>query len=112
MNTDIKDILVDSEGFYGPFGGAYVPEVLKTNIDNLQKEYAEAIADPEFMAEFDRLMRHYVGRPSPLYRASRLSERYGTNVYLKREDLNHTAPIKSTMPSALYSWPSAWASTR
>lgn len=94
MNTDIKDILVDNEGFYGPFGGAYVPEVLKTNIDNLQKSYTKAIADPEFMAEFDRLMRHYVGRPSPLYRASRLSERYGTNIYLKREDLNHTGAHK------------------
>ncbi len=94
MKTDFQDIIIDKDGFYGHFGGAFIPEVLQNNIDELRREYAKAIADPEFMAEFDRMMRHYVGRPSPLYKAERLSKRYGTNIYLKREDLNHTGAHK------------------
>ncbi|MCM1518007.1 MAG: tryptophan synthase subunit beta [Pseudoflavonifractor sp.] len=90
----IKDMFVDDEGFYGRFGGAYIPEILYRNVENLRKAYAEAEADPGFKAEFDRLMRDYVGRPSALYRADRLSEHYGTNIYLKREDLNHTGAHK------------------
>lgn len=94
METKIKDLFVDDEGFYGRFGGAYIPEILYRNVENLAKAYAEAEADPQFKAEFDRLMRDYVGRPSALYRADRLSEHYGTNIYLKREDLNHTGAHK------------------
>lgn len=89
-----RDIIIDDNGFYGRFGGAFIPEVLRPNIDALTTAYTEALADPEFMAEYDRLLRHYVGRPSPLYKAPRLSARYGASIYLKREDLNHTGAHK------------------
>ena len=85
---------VDSKGFYGEFGGAYIPEMLHSNIVNLQKNYREITALPSFKAEFDQLMRDYVGRPSPLYFAPRLSQKYGAKIYLKREDLNHTGSHK------------------
>lgn len=84
----------DSAGFYGRFGGAYIPEILLKNVENLREAYLRHVDTPEFKAEFDRLMRDYVGRPSPLYLATRLSERYGTNIVLKREDLNHTGAHK------------------
>lgn len=94
---------VDDSGFYGRFGGAYIPEILHRNVENLREAYFEAVDDPKFKEEFDWLMRHYVGRPSPLYYAKRLSERYGTNIYLKREDLNHTGAhkINNAIGSAL-----------
>lgn len=85
---------VDKRGYYGPFGGAYIPEMLYPNVEELQSEYLRIMEDPEFKAEFDQLLRDYVGRPSPLYLAKRLSERYNANIYLKREDLNHTGAHK------------------
>ena len=85
---------VDERGFYGYFGGAYIPEMLYPNIDTLRRRYLEIIEDPEFQAEFSTLMRDYVGRPTPLYHAKRMSEQLGYTVYLKREDLNHTGAHK------------------
>jgi tryptophan synthase beta chain len=85
---------VNENGYYGAFGGAYVPEILYNNVKNLQKQYLEIMDDPSFQAEVDNLLRDYVGRPSPLYLAKRLSEKYGCKVYLKREDLNHTGAHK------------------
>lgn len=84
----------DENGFYGRFGGAYIPEILHRNVENLNEAYRRYIDDPSFKQEFDTLMRDYVGRPSPLYHASRLSDYYGTNIYIKREDLNHTGAHK------------------
>ncbi len=85
---------VNKEGYYGPFGGAYIPEMLYPNVEELQQQYLDIMADPSFQQEFQQLLRDYVGRPSPLYRANRLSEKYKTNIYLKREDLNHTGAHK------------------
>ncbi|MEM9529191.1 MAG: pyridoxal-phosphate dependent enzyme, partial [Bacteroidota bacterium] len=88
------EIDVDERGYYGRFGGAYIPEMLHPNIDELRRTYRQMTADPAFKAEFDALLKDYVGRPSPLYFAKRLSAHYGTNIYLKREDLNHTGAHK------------------
>lgn len=85
---------VNENGFYGEFGGAYVPEILYGNVEKLKSQYLEIMNDPTFQAEVDDLLRDYVGRPSPLYLAKRLSEKYGCKVYLKREDLNHTGAHK------------------
>lgn len=85
---------VDKDGYYGRFGGAYIPEILHRNVKELGEAFDRYVNDEDFMQEFDRLMRDYVGRPSALYRANRLSEQYGTNIYLKREDLNHTGAHK------------------
>ncbi len=85
---------VDKNGFYGEFGGAYVPDILKKNIEELQAVYLKIMNEPDFQAEFQSLLRDYVGRPSPLYYAKRLSEAVGAKVYLKREDLNHTGAHK------------------
>ncbi len=85
---------VDDNGMYGRFGGAWVPEMLQPNIDNLKKVYLDIINSEEFQKEYVALLKDYVGRPSPLYYAKRLSEEYGTNIYLKREDLNHTGAHK------------------
>lgn len=71
---------IDEEGYYGRFGGAYVPEILRKNIMELRNAFYRYAGDEDFNREFDQLMRDYVGRPSPLYRADRLSERYGTNI--------------------------------
>lgn len=90
----MKNFNVNKDGFYGRFGGAYVPEILHANVENLRKAYLQLIEDPSFQKEFNDLLRDYVGRPSPLYYARRLSEKYGTKVYLKREDLNHTGAHK------------------
>lgn len=90
----MKKFTVDENGFYGEFGGAYIPEVLYNNVETLKKTYLEVINDPAFQKEFDDLLRNYVGRPTPLYMAKRLSEEYGCKVYLKREDLNHTGAHK------------------
>ena len=90
----MKSYLVDSEGYYGEFGGAYVPEILHQCVSDLQQAYLPIIESEEFQREFRALLRDYVGRPSPLYFARRLSERYGTQIYLKREDLNHTGAHK------------------
>ena len=85
---------VNQEGYYGEFGGAYVPEILHGCITELQNAYRQVLDDPSFKEEFALLLRDYVGRPSPLYLARRLSERYGRKIYLKREDLNHTGAHK------------------
>ena len=85
---------VDKKGFYGEFGGAYIPEMLYHNVEELRKNYKEIIQREDFQEEFNQLLHDYVGRPSPLYLAKRLSELYNTNIYLKREDLNHTGAHK------------------
>ncbi len=85
---------VNEKGYYGDFGGAYIPEMLYPNVEELRQKYLEIIEEEEFKQEFDQLLEDYVGRPSPLYLASRLSEKYGANIYLKREDLNHTGAHK------------------
>ena len=90
----MKSYLVDSEGYYGEFGGAYVPEILHKCVEDLQRAYLPILESESFRREYRALLRDYVGRPSPLYRARRLSERYGTQIWLKREDLNHTGAHK------------------
>lgn len=85
---------VDDAGYYGRFGGAYIPEILHANVERLTEAFYAAADDPAFMEEYRRLLRDYVGRPSPLYFAPSLSAIYGTRVYLKREDLNHTGAHK------------------
>ena len=85
---------VNEQGYYGDFGGAYIPEMLYPNVEELRQEYIKILTDPEFKAEFDQLLKDYVGRPSPLYHAKRYSEKYGANIFLKREDLNHTGSHK------------------
>ncbi len=85
---------IDKNGYYGRFGGAYVPEMLFPNVDELQHRYMEVLSDPSFQQEFEGLLRDYVGRPSPLYFAKRLSEKYQAKIFLKREDLNHTGAHK------------------
>ena len=85
---------VNEEGFYGEYGGSFIPEMLHSNIDNLQKQYLEIMAEASFEKEFRSLLKDYVGRPSPLYFASKLSKEFNTKVYLKREDLNHTGAHK------------------
>ncbi|MCA1755943.1 MAG: tryptophan synthase subunit beta [Bacteroidales bacterium] len=85
---------VDNNGFYGRFGGAYIPEMMYPNLKELENRYREITDSREFREEFTGLLRDYVGRPSPLYRAGRLSDYYNTNIFLKREDLNHTGAHK------------------
>lgn len=85
---------VNEKGYYGPFGGAYIPEMLYPNVEELQQKYLDIIGEESFQQEFQSLLKDYVGRPSPLYFAKRLSERYGANIFLKREDLNHTGAHK------------------
>ncbi len=85
---------VDNNGFYGEFGGAYIPEMMYPNIKQLEDTYLKIINEDKFQKEFQELLKDYVGRPSPLYLAKRLSEKYNTNIYLKREDLNHTGAHK------------------
>jgi len=85
---------INDEGFYGVYGGAYIPEMLYPNIKELQGSYLEIIQTSGFQSEFDALLRDYVGRPTPLYYAKGLSEFYGTHIYLKREDLCHTGAHK------------------
>ncbi len=84
----------DENGMYGRFGGAWIPEMLQPNIDNLKKVYLDIINTDKFQKEYIELLKDYVGRPSPLYYAKRMSEKYGAHVYLKREDLNHTGAHK------------------
>jgi len=85
---------VDEKGYYGEFGGAWIPEMMYANIHELKLRYLDIIQEQSFREEFELLMEDYVGRPSPLYYAKRLSERYQTHIYLKREDLNHTGSHK------------------
>jgi len=82
------------QGYYGKFGGAFIPEMLHRNVEELRSKYLDIIYDPAFQKEYKALLHDYVGRPSPLYYAKRLSEQYGTQIYLKREDLCHTGSHK------------------
>ena len=84
----------DENGYYGSFGGAYIPEMLHRNVEELRTRYLDIMHEPEFQQEFQLLLKDYVGRPTPLYYAKRLSERYGWDIYLKREDLCHTGAHK------------------
>jgi len=84
----------DENGYYGSFGGAYIPEMLHQNVEELRKRYLEIIGEPSFQEEYRDLLKDYVGRPTPLYLAKRLSELYGLQIYLKREDLCHTGAHK------------------
>lgn len=85
---------VSENGFYGNFGGAFIPEMLYPNVEELRQKYLTIIAQKEFQKEFNQLLQNYVGRPTPLYFAKRLSEKYQTKIYLKREDLCHTGAHK------------------
>jgi tryptophan synthase beta chain len=85
---------VNEKGYYGNFGGAFIPEMLYPNVEELRQKYLTLINEEKFQQEWRDLLRDYVGRPSPLYHAKRLSEHYKTNVFLKREDLNHTGAHK------------------
>ena len=85
---------VDENGFYGDFGGAFVPEMLYHNVQELKENYRQIIASDSFQKEYKDLLKNYVGRPTPLYFAKRLSQKYNTNIFLKREDLNHTGAHK------------------
>jgi tryptophan synthase beta chain len=85
---------VNDRGYYGQFGGAYIPEMLYPNVEELRVNYLAILQEENFKKEFQKLLRDYAGRPTPLYRAKRLSEKYNTNVYLKREDLCHTGAHK------------------
>ncbi len=93
MNNKIS-YKVDEDGFYGPYGGAFIPEMLYPNVTELEKNYVSIISSDSFQKEFRGLLKNYVGRPTPLYFASRLSDHYHTNIFLKREDLNHTGAHK------------------
>ncbi|MEH0158670.1 tryptophan synthase subunit beta [Limibacter armeniacum] len=84
----------NERGYYGQFGGAFIPEMLYPNVEELKENYLQMIGEESFQKEFDSLLKDYVGRPTPLYFAGKLSEYYGTNIYLKREDLNHTGAHK------------------
>ena len=90
-NYNIKP---DENGFFGDFGGNYLPEAFHKELKNIETSFLEAIKDEEFLAELDDLLKNYVGRPSPIYFAKNLSKKYGANFYFKREDLNHTGAHK------------------
>ncbi|MES9852245.1 MAG: tryptophan synthase subunit beta [Candidatus Thiodiazotropha sp. L084R] len=92
-NTFIHD-LPNKEGFFGEFGGSFIPEQLQTIIDEITEAYLKIRQDPEFLDELEDLYRHFVGRPSPIFHAKNLSSQYGIDIYLKREDLNHTGAHK------------------
>lgn len=89
-----KNYLIDDKGFFGKYGGAYVPEILYKCVHDLQDAYLPIIESEDFQLEYHSLLKDYVGRPSPLYYARRMSERYGCRLFLKREDLNHTGAHK------------------
>ena len=87
-------IRIDNNGYYGEFGGAFIPEMMHPNIEELQNKYIDIITKSSFVKEYKSLLKDYVGRPSPLFYAERLSEKYNAHIYLKREDLNHTGSHK------------------
>lgn len=93
-NKIMQEYKVDRRGYYGEFGGAYVPEMLYPNVEELRNRYLDIMHETSFQKEFQDLLKDYVGRPSPLYLAKRLSKHYNTNIFLKREDLNHTGAHK------------------
>ncbi len=89
-----KSFQVDERGYYGDFGGAFIPEMLYPNVEELRSRYLDIMAEPAFQKEFQDLLKDFVGRPTPLFKAERLSAKYHTNIYLKREDLCHTGAHK------------------
>ena len=93
-DTPMNSYHADEDGFYGSFGGAFIPEMLYPNVEELKSRYLEIMQSPAFQIEFRNLLKDYVGRPTPLYHARRLSEKYGCRIYLKREDLCHTGAHK------------------
>ncbi len=93
-DKDMKTYKVNNEGYYGDFGGAYVPEILYKTVEDLKAAYLPILESETFAREYHALLRDYVGRPSPLFHARRMSEKYGCRLYLKREDLNHTGAHK------------------
>ena len=90
----MQQFSIDERGYYGEFGGAYIPEILHRCVTDLREAYLRIMESKRFQEDFDSLLRDYVGRPSPLYLSRQLSERYGAKIYLKREDLNHTGAHK------------------
>ena len=95
MNTNLKiNVLPDKEGFFGSYGGQFLDEDLKKEFQKIADEFLKIKDDKEFNDELNYLLKHYVGRPSPVYYAKNLSEKYGADIYLKREDLNHTGAHK------------------
>lgn len=94
MSTTISYQHPDTKGYYGSFGGAYIPEMLHGNVEELRRQYLDIISEADFQEEFRQLLHDYVGRPTPLFYAERLSDLHNTNIYLKREDLCHTGAHK------------------
>src|SRR5665647_3364373 len=94
MTTKENNFSVNEHGYYGEFGGAFIPEMLYPNVKQLQEQYLQIMYDPAFQKEFQQLLRDYVGRPTPLFLAERLSAKHGVKIYLKREDLCHTGAHK------------------
>ena len=94
LTTKENKYSVNEHGYYGSFGGAFIPEMLYPNVKQLQEQYLQIMSDPSFVAEFKTLLHDYVGRPTPLFLAERLSEKHGAGIYLKREDLCHTGAHK------------------
>ncbi|HZH99807.1 MAG TPA: tryptophan synthase subunit beta, partial [Flavisolibacter sp.] len=92
--TGIKNFSPDQQGYYGKFGGAYIPEMLHRNVEELRNCYLDIMSETAFQQEYELLLHDYVGRPTPLFLAERLSKQYGTRIYLKREDLCHTGAHK------------------
>ena len=91
---EISNFSVDKMGYYGNFGGAFIPEMLYPNIEELKNSYLSIIYEDSFQEEFNKLLKDYVGRPTPLFLAERLSKKYNAEIYLKREDLCHTGAHK------------------
>jgi tryptophan synthase beta chain len=94
MTNSLSYTTPDEHGYYGKFGGAYIPEMLHRNVEELKSRYLDIMYDPAFQEEYQNLLHDYVGRPTPLYFATRLSKKHSTNIYLKREDLCHTGAHK------------------
>ncbi len=94
MKSENTQFSPDPDGFYGEYGGAFIPEMLYSNVKQLQDEYLKIIESVEFQEKYHQLLKDYVGRPSPLYEATNLSKKYGARIFLKREDLNHTGAHK------------------
>src|SRR4029078_3695669 len=88
------DFTVNERGYYGSFGGAFIPEMLYPNVEELRSRYLDIMRETSFQQEYKQLLQDYVGRPTPLYFAERLSQQIGTKIYLKREDLCHTGAHK------------------
>ena len=107
MLTKQKYTSPDSQGYYGKFGGAYIPEMLYPNVEELRTRYLEIIYEDSFQKEFKELLHDYAGRPTPLYFAQRLSKKYDTQIFLKREDLVIQAHTRLIIPSGRYCSPYA-----